>query len=145
MKYDLHTPCSDCPFRKEGGIRLTRARVMEVAACTENPGGEFPCHKTVKRDEDDEDDEDSCDSYDHAAAKHCAGALVFAEKQGTSSQMIRIAERLGMYDASKLRGHDDVFDSVEDMLDTAIGRQKPRARPVKPRARQAPNRRARTP
>jgi hypothetical protein len=57
MKYDLYTPCADCPFRKKGGIRLTRARVVEVAACVENPGGEFPCHKTVKHN--DEDDEGS--------------------------------------------------------------------------------------
>lgn len=125
MNYDLR---ADCPFRKKNGIRLTRARVMEVAACAENPGGGFPCHKTVKFT----DDEESYDqeSYDQEKAKHCAGALVFADKQGASSQMMRICERLGVYDPSKLRGHDIVFDSIEeDMLDTAVDiRRTPRKR-----------------
>ena len=55
---------------------------------------------------------------DNHGTRHCAGALVFAEKRGTSSQMMRIAERLRMYDPRALAGHAD----TGEMLATAIGR-----------------------
>ena len=31
MKFDLYKPCSDCPFLRKGGIRLTLPRVREIA------------------------------------------------------------------------------------------------------------------
>lgn len=38
------------------------------------------------------------------------------EKIYAPNQMMRIAERIGMYDRSKLVGHGDVFDKFEDWI-----------------------------
>jgi hypothetical protein len=67
--------------------------------------GEFPCHNTV--------------NY-HSPRKrmnesHCAGALILLEKLGRPSQMMRISERLGMYDPRKLDMTAPVFESFKEM------------------------------
>jgi len=70
--------------------------------------GDFPCHKTTVEDEDG-------DLVANKDSKHCA--LIFMEKIGETTQMMRIAERLGMYDMNKLmsdkRAVALVFDSRE--------------------------------
>lgn len=88
MKYTMTEPCDACPFLK--GSRFKVARLKEFAS------GEFPCHKACDLNEDDE--------YVARNDKtpHCAGALIFNEKRGTPNQMMRICERLGMYDRTKL-------------------------------------------
>ena len=84
MKYDLIRTCSECPFRKEGGARVANAaRANEIARAST-----FTCHKTVGKGE--------------PAARACAGHLIYHEKHGTPTQMMRIAERLGLYDAGGL-------------------------------------------
>jgi hypothetical protein len=91
-------------------------------------GGEFPCHKTLKAVDDDQDGEEHVVTE---KSRHCAGALIFAEKNGTATQMMRISERLRLYDPSKLEGQDDVFDDMDEMLASAVdapGRRKPVAR-----------------
>lgn len=74
--------------------------------------GDFPCHKTTV-------DNESEDGGMHATDEslHCAGALILKEKLGESSQMMRICERLGMYDHKKLDMDAPVYDSWEDMID----------------------------
>lgn len=112
MHFDLHVPCSNCPFLKKGGIRLTRARVNEIAGNSLSPDGKtFPCHKTT------------IDGVEGlvatASSRHCAGSLIFSEKHKNATQMVRIAERLGLYNARKLMSQkevvDKVFDSVREM------------------------------
>ncbi len=61
--------------------------------------GSFHCHKTGDCVEDDEGSSDFV-ANDNSSA--CAGALIFLEKRGQSSQMTRIAGRLGLYDPDKL-------------------------------------------
>jgi hypothetical protein len=61
-------------------------------------------------------DDDDDDMVEPPKSKHCAGALIFAEKHGRATQMMRICERLKMYDATKLEGHDTVFASLPEML-----------------------------
>lgn len=102
----MNSPCDNCPFLKVGGVRLTMARVQEIAGgALMSQGRTFQCHKTLKRGQKE---------------AHCGGALIFAEKNGNATQMMRIAERLGMYDADALKAQDTVFDTLEDMLKTAI-------------------------
>lgn len=61
--------------------------------------GEFPCHKTA----DLNDDEEGGSQYEAGKKSvHCAGALIFLEKRNAPHQMMRIAERLGMYNYTKL-------------------------------------------
>lgn len=114
-RYALKRPCANCPFtRDEGAVRLMPGRIEELAeVALGNPGGTFPCHQTVNYN----------GPRKPSSESECAGALIFAEKQGRATQMTRIAMRLGMVDPSQLEGQDRVFDSVDEMLATAIGRQ----------------------
>jgi hypothetical protein len=111
MTYSMVKPCANCPFRRGTAMRLTRARVKEIDSMMLNSqGGLFPCHKTTRFD-------DATGSHvPHNGEVHCAGALIFAEKNGNQTQMMRIAGRLGMYDPSKMKPHhDEVFDSMAEM------------------------------
>lgn len=91
-------------------MRLARGRVKEIAGMMLDwNGGSFPCHKTTKFDEDGE-------HYAHDGEVHCAGALIFAEKNGNETQMMRVAGRLGLFDPTKLEPHyDEVFDTLAEM------------------------------
>ncbi len=129
----MHKPCNNCPFlRAESAVRLTSARVEEIAGLMLNPsGGEFPCHKTTKSCEDvgcrDEDGE--CGGRHRTQESlHCAGALIFAEKNDNQTQMMRIAGRLGMYDPDRLERREEVFDTIDEMLATAVDADKPPTR-----------------
>jgi hypothetical protein len=45
---------------------------------------------------------------------HCAGALIFLEKREEPHQMMRICERLGMYDRTKLNMNANVGSEPAD-------------------------------
>ncbi len=115
--YCKTSPCADCPFRNDRPGYLTQARVREIETTLER--GEFYCHKTTVPVEDDEGGE----RVPTKDSLHCAGALILMEKEGRSSQMMRIAERVGMYDASKLDMDAPVYDSFDEMAE---------AQPVEP-------------
>jgi hypothetical protein len=120
MEYDLKKPCATCPFRRGTPMILMPGRVEEIAGNMLNPGGgEFPCHKTIEYIDD---DDDGSAHREKPHSKHCAGALIFAEKNETSTQLMRICERIGMYDATALMGPankenvDAVFDTFDEMM-----------------------------
>lgn len=96
MKYTMTQPCDACPFLNTPNMRrgFTLKRLHEFA-----DNGTFPCHKTA----DESEDEDGCSEF-IAGAKSvaCAGALIFCEKRDRPNQLMRIAERVGMYDRTKL-------------------------------------------
>jgi hypothetical protein len=96
--YGLTSPCAHCPFRKDIQAYLTEDRVREIEQSLVR--SEFPCHETTVDSEDEDGNSARIATRD---SMHCAGALILLEKEGRSSQMMRIAERLGMYDASKSR------------------------------------------
>ena len=89
MNYTMTDPCDACPFLKGSGFTW--------AALLAHSSGEFACHKTCKLDEDEGEFVPR-----NANTPHCAGALIFLEKREAPHQMMRICERLGMYDATKL-------------------------------------------
>jgi hypothetical protein len=122
----MRSPCDDCPFtRGPRAIRLSAERVDEIAGNMLSPGGStFSCHKTVEHDDDDEPIQTD--------AVHCAGALIFAEKNGNTTQMMRIAERLRLYDHRRLTRRDTVFDTIDEMRATAHDRR-PGRRPARTR------------
>jgi len=95
MNYDMTTPCNDCPFLKKYKKGFTTRRLQEFIQ------GEFPCHKTAEDDE-----EEGLVGTDKSS--HCAGALIYMEKHNRSHQMMRIAERLCLYDHTKLNMEADV-------------------------------------
>lgn len=50
-------------------------------------------------------------------SRHCAGALILLEKIERPSQMMRIAERLGIYDRFKRDMDAPVYESFERMIE----------------------------
>lgn len=103
----MKKPCSDCPFLKKGGIRLTQARVKEIAEVLLDSQGKYlTCHKTTV------EDDETGEMVNGPNATHCAGALIFAERNGNATQIMRIMERLGAYDAKALMSQKKVVASV---------------------------------
>lgn len=119
MDYDMKKPCECCPFRRGTAMRLTEGRVAEVVGLMLNPnGGEFPCHRTIEHMDGDGDN--TVWRERNGKGKHCAGALIFAEKNGTSTQMMRVCERIGVYDAAALMADPEVVASVFDSYGEAL-------------------------
>ncbi len=115
MNFNMRTPCSKCPFRKDIRAYLTKERVREITSALDN-GGTFPCHETTEEDEDGEAIMNS------KKWKFCGGAAIMLEKSQDpktqpTNQMLRIAERLGFYDHTKLDLNAPVFDSFTDMIE----------------------------
>jgi hypothetical protein len=88
MKYDMTTPCDQCPFLIGSGFTYS--------ALVAHSSGEFACHKTCKVSRG------GVFVPRNDNTPHCAGALIFLEKQNRPHQMMRICERLGFYDRRKL-------------------------------------------
>jgi len=95
MRYTQTKPCKECPFLNSMKHGFTLNRLHEFAS------GQFPCHKSAELNED-----DGYVATDKSV--HCAGALIFLEKRGKPNQMMRISERLGLYDYTKLDMTADV-------------------------------------
>lgn len=109
MKYNLTHPCPKCPFRNDIKPFITPERADEIATAD----GEFPCHKTTVAANDDEEDE----MMETPNSQHCAGFLIMREKMEQPSQMMRICERLGLYDRSKLDMTAPVYEDAGEMLE----------------------------
>jgi hypothetical protein len=113
--YDLVRPCPRCPFRANIEAYITGKRAEEIADGL-RMGGEFYCHETVHYDSEETDEE--MDFYTpRGDEKHCAGALIVMENGGEPSQMMRITERLGLYDASKLDRDSPVYSDLDEFVD----------------------------
>lgn len=97
MKYDLRRPCPKCPFRTDVPGYLRCGRAAEIARSLAE-GAAFACHETTASMEDDE--METCVAT--ADSQFCAGALLVLEHQEQPNQLMRIAERLGLYDAERL-------------------------------------------
>lgn len=89
MRYTLTDPCDACPFLIGNGFTYP--------ALVAHASGEFACHKACVVDED-----EGVFVPRNDKTPHCAGALIFLEKQERPHQMMRIVERLGLYDRTKL-------------------------------------------
>lgn len=96
MKFDLVRPCPQCPFRTDVGAYLRGDRAVEIAQSLAR-GADFPCHKTTVTDPDDESQRAAT-----GESQFCAGALIALERSDAPNQAMRFAERLGLYDPSKL-------------------------------------------
>jgi hypothetical protein len=99
MKYNLTEPCDACPFLIGSGFTYR--------SLAEHASGEFACHKACTLD-------DGVYVARGDKTPHCAGALIFLEKQDKPHQMMRICERLGMYDRTKLNMDAAVGSSPRD-------------------------------
>lgn len=101
MHYRMKTPCKECPFLIGSGF--TFKSLMDHAR------GEFPCHKACNLNDEDVYVEKKGDK-----TPHCAGALIFLEKRNAPHQMMRIVERLGMYNHTELDMQANVGSKPKD-------------------------------
>ena len=98
MNYKMTTPCDACPFLIGSGFTY--------ASLKAHASGEFGCHKACELKDG--------EYLPKGKTPHCAGALIFLEKQDAPHQMMRICERLGVYDRSKLNMDAPVVNGPED-------------------------------
>ena len=106
--YTMTTPCDACPFLRTAVMLLTPGRIREIAravAPRDGQGREFHCHKTTE-----------VGGAKGGAEIQCAGALIYCEKQDRSTQLMRICERIGMYDRTQLASPELVWNNVNDWL-----------------------------
>lgn len=126
MKWDLKTPCKNCPFANtKDGIKFqSRQRAADIEESAYRNG--FPCHLSADYDED----EDDGGFVFGDNTQHCAGALIMFFKDGydgnvpfeqlSDKEQDRIRARLNM-DAP-------VYDSVEDFLNASTEKRRPKRR-----------------
>lgn len=106
MEYDLKKPCAKCPFRTDCPKGwLGKRRAQQIASSIVEQQGTFACHETT------EHDDDTGEHVRTEGEQHCAGALIMLERIGRPNQMMRLCERLGMYDRTKLDMDAPVFDT----------------------------------
>lgn len=110
MNFGLTQPCNDCPFRTDVRPYLNRARVREIEHGLVEQQQSFPCHKTTVDSKDGEGE-----LMVTSRSEHCAGAMILLEGIAKPNQMMRIAERLGIYDHRKLDMGSPVFNTFESM------------------------------
>ncbi len=99
------SPCSSCPFMAEGGDRKAcfKPEALERTVIDYlEKGGIHPCHGDQEF--------------------MCAGYLSFAEQTlragAESLHMVRISERLGMFDWDLVDDELPVYQDIEEMLDS---------------------------
>ncbi len=110
MNFALTKPCDNCPFRTDIKPYLSGVRAEEIASSLLK-GQTFPCHKAAEYD-------DATGKYIVGMEKeqHCAGAMIVLEHMNAPNQMMRIAERLGLYNRKKLEMESPVHDDLDEWV-----------------------------
>ena len=106
--FSLKSPCGQCPFRTDRPFHLRTSRVVEICDSL-MMGQSFPCHKTTEFDDD-----GAC--IPHDGERHCAGATIMLESMNKPNQIMRVAERIGLYDRRKMKLNAPVFTSARAMI-----------------------------
>lgn len=90
MKFNLTRPCAECPFLEKMRHGFSARKLAGFAE------GAFPCHLTA------DVDDDLGEYVARPDSQMCAGMMIFLEKRESPNQMMRVAERLGLYDHKNL-------------------------------------------
>lgn len=107
LRFDLTTPCSDCPFRydvpKHEGIA---SDLSELFMGVERGVAAHSCHKTDPRSD--------CDSAQRFAGpvQHCAGFMIMLHKEGVPSNAMLAAVRKGLLDLKQLNMAAPVYRRI---------------------------------
>jgi len=97
----IKKPCQHCPYRNDVKPFLTSERGEELAYAATNPYNSFPCHKTLKNDDD-------SGLYEHQGSKQCAGFLTLMAAE--------LGEDSVCYEGFK-PSYKDVYLDVYEMAD----------------------------
>lgn len=110
MTHKLKSPCANCPFRTDKYFHLTHQRAQDIADSLRD-GGDFPCHKTLDYSLPGGPDRNG------PGVQRCAGMLIVMEKSEGPNQIMRIAERLRLYDPTRLDMDAPVYDSLDAFVE----------------------------
>jgi hypothetical protein len=120
MRFDLTTPCGNCPFRNDRGPFGLRAdRVREILGGGRGkawwPAASFVCHRTVDYALDD-------DGYLRSGAsdpnvQQCAGVMLILHRENRPNDAMQLAERLRVWDPTKLDADAPVYRSTADAIE----------------------------
>src|SRR5476649_2648599 len=92
--FKLKTPCADCPFRKEGGVRHGGLPAFAYASYfVQGDGATFPCHRSVPA----RTERGSWSKWQDGQVM-CAGGLILAEKVHMRSRTIQACINTGAHD-----------------------------------------------
>ena len=109
-KFSLRGPCANCPFRNDQQPYLRPGRVDDIADSLHADLG-FSCHKTNDFDQDDGQATVTENS------RECGGVMAMLERMNRPSQVMRVGERLGMYDRHQMDPNAAVYDSIDEWRD----------------------------
>lgn len=108
LHFDLRTPCSNCPFRRDSkpheGMPAKIVQLFE--AWTGLGNAAFTCHRT-----DPNSDWPPARNY-RGPLQHCAGFMILMEKAKEPSEPMRKAAREGRFDRTKLNLNAPVFSMM---------------------------------
>ena len=117
MRFDLRTPCKNCPFRTdETAIRFAcRERAEEIEESAYRNG--FPCHLSAEYTGDDDED----GGYEFGEnTQHCAGAMIMYLLDGSDGNIPM--ERLSDRQRDRIQGRLDldapVYEGPDAFLDS---------------------------
>ena len=122
MRFDLKTPCKNCPFRTDAtAIRFRcRERAEEIEESAYRYG--FPCHLSADHIEGDDEGESGGFVFGEET-QHCAGALIMHTRHGAAGpipfthlddeEQERIRERLD-FEAPVFESEDAFIESYPE-------------------------------
>ena len=97
-------PCKSCPFRtNKHAVRFLGERRAREIVDSLLGDQSFTCHDDLDLPQSDR--------------QHCVGAMLMLEKIDRPNQIMRIGERIRLYDRNKLVGHAEVFDDFDDWIE----------------------------
>lgn len=123
MKFDLKTPCKNCPFMNtKDGIKFScRERAEEIEEQAYRHG--FPCHLSAVDTSDKDEDGGFVFGSD---TQHCAGALLVFLKDGYDGNVPfeNLSERMQDRIRDRLNWNAPTYDSVEAFLTASTAKRK---------------------
>jgi hypothetical protein len=114
MNFDLVRPCGDCPFRSDKPGYLKPERIRSILGGGHGrahwPAVSFPCHKTIDYVGDDR-------AVIPPTAQQCAGVMIILTREGRPNDAMQIAQRLGLWNPSRLDMEAPVHRSVREAME----------------------------
>ena len=114
-EHSLRSPCNNCPFRTDIEPYLRAARAYEIITGAER--SELFCHKTLTHVLNGDDEDEDGPKILRGRSKVCAGMMICLEHVDRPTQMMRISERLGLYDRTKLDMDAPVYTSPKAFIE----------------------------
>lgn len=108
--YSLKKPCANCPFLRDESkaISLHPERVPGIiSSLISGEASSFSCHKTTNGHWEEAEDSDDDTYVPGGKELQCAGSLIALEKMGIKTDLMQLAERVGMYEPDLFKPYRD--------------------------------------